>query len=141
MYYEFLDFCHPHLLVSFDANKLTYDYFRPNDCFLQMISLEIQSFYSKNLHFTFIHICFEKLFALFASICLRTILFAEKCKQFLFANDLQSIPGDRSNYYIFSQILDQHNGRKKRIYIYVFRNKIGKHLSLKNSCMAFHAMW
>ena len=51
MYYEFLDFCHPHLLVSFDANKLTYDYFRPNDCFLQMISLEIQSFYSKNLHF------------------------------------------------------------------------------------------
>ena len=40
---------------------------------------------------TFIPICFEKLFALFASICLRTILFAEKCKQFLFANDLQSI--------------------------------------------------
>ena len=40
---------------------------------------------------TFIHICFEKLFALFASICLRTILFAEKCKQFLFANDLQSV--------------------------------------------------
>ena len=27
--------------------------------------------------------------------------------------------GDRSNYYIFSQILDQHNGRKKRIYIYI----------------------
>ena len=40
---------------------------------------------------TFIPICFEKLFALFASICLRTILFAEKCKQFLFANNLQSI--------------------------------------------------
>ena len=40
-----------HFLVSFDANKLTYDYFRPNDCFLQMISLEIQSFYSKNLYF------------------------------------------------------------------------------------------
>ena len=39
---EFLDFCHPHFLVSFDANKLTYDYFRPNDCFLQLISLEIQ---------------------------------------------------------------------------------------------------
>ena len=40
---------------------------------------------------TFIPICFEKLFALFASVCLQTILFAEKCKQFLFANNLQSI--------------------------------------------------
>ena len=52
---------------------------------------------------TFIPICFEKLFALFASVCLQTILFAEKCKQFLFANNLQSI--DLIRTYRFKSVL------------------------------------
>ena len=41
--------------------------------------------------FLFMIYIYEKLFVFFASFYLRTIFFVEKCEQFLFAKNLQSV--------------------------------------------------
>ena len=86
---EFLDFCHRIFWYHLMQINLPMIILGQMIVFCNWFHWKFNNFTQKIS--TFIPICFEKLFALFASVCLQTILFAEKCKQFLFANNLQSI--------------------------------------------------